>query len=169
MDEDQRKNLWVFLMMSMSNYESSCKETVFNEGPNGIASGLLQLHHESEDLYAKWDTDMNCDKGASMSARQSLKCGLTMLTRQVDQKKDFFSDQSHWQVLRYSKKPGTEAFQIRYAMSQIKECKADPVAMNLFGHWPIKERASTGVIVRKTPVLETPRVPASEIALLQPE
>lgn len=124
MNSEQRKNLWVFIMMSMSHYESSCNESVYNEGPNGIAAGLLQLHEESEDLYASWDPDFNCDKGASRSAHQSLKCGLTMITNQIHKEDSLFFDSSHWQVLRNVKKPGTQAYHIRYALSQIADCRA---------------------------------------------
>lgn len=165
MDENQRKNLWVFLMMSMSHFESSCKERVYNEGPNGIASGLLQLHNENEDLYAKWDPDMNCDKGVSKNAKQSLKCGLTMLSQQVKNKGSFFYDKSHWQVLRQARKPGSEAFQIRYAMSQIKECKADAVAMDYYGSWSIKNRAPAGG--SKSPIMIPPKNLSDEVAVLQ--
>lgn len=127
MNSEQRRNLWVFVMMSMSHFESSCKPTATNQGPNGIASGLLQLHHDNEDLYPKWDPDFNCERGASKSAKRSLQCALTMLNNQIYKEQTFFNDRSHWQVLRKSQKPGSQAYQIKYAISQIPDCKANPL------------------------------------------
>jgi len=127
MNAEQRKNVWVFVMMSMSHYESSCKEKASNQGPYGLASGLLQLHEDNEDIYAHWDPDLNCDKGASASAKKSLKCALTMIGNQTYKGVPFFNDNSHWQVLRKVDKPGSQAYQIRYAISQIPDCKANPL------------------------------------------
>jgi hypothetical protein len=131
MNGEQRKNLWVFVMMSMAHYESSCQHQVINQGPYGTAAGLLQLHEESEDLYVSWDPDLNCDKGAARNPRKSLQCGLTMIGNQFYKGASFFDDSSHWQVLRNVNKPGTQAFQIRYALSQIPDCKANPFFLDV--------------------------------------
>lgn len=131
MNGEQRKNLWVFVMMSMAHFESSCQNQVINQGPYGTASGLLQLHEESENLYVSWDPDLNCDKGASRSPRKSLQCGLTMIGNQFYKGAPFFDDSSHWQVLRNVNKPGTQAHQIRYALSQIPDCKASPFFLDV--------------------------------------
>lgn len=127
MNREQKKNFWVFVMMSMSHYESSCQDEVLNNGPHGVAVGLLQLHHESEDLYVGRDPDSSCDKGASRDAQQSIRCGLTMIDNQVDEGMPFFSNRSHWQVLRNVDRPGTHASLIRYALSQIPDCGANPM------------------------------------------
>ncbi len=126
MTGEQRKNLWVFVMMSMSHFESSCQQQVSNVGPYGTAAGLLQLHEESEHLYVNWDPDLNCDKGAARNAASNLKCALTMIGNQLFKGVPFFNDRSHWQVLRNVEKPGSQAYHIRYAISQIPDCKANP-------------------------------------------
>lgn len=131
MKAEARRNLWVFVMMSMSHFESSCRDQVLNQGPYGEAVGLLQLHSESEDVYVSWDPDQNCDKGSSRNARKSLNCGLTMISNRLNQGAPFFDDGSHWQVLRNVNKPGTQAFQIRYALSQIPDCKANPLYLHV--------------------------------------
>ncbi len=131
MNSEQRKNLWVFVMMSMSHYESSCKETALNQGPYGLAAGLLQLHQENEDLYSKWDPDLNCERGVSKSAKKSLKCALTMIGNQIYKGVAFFDDNSHWQVLRKSTIPGSQAYHIKYAISQIPDCKSNPFYFDL--------------------------------------
>lgn len=140
MNAEQRKNVWVFVMMSMSHYESSCKEKVSNQGPYGLASGLLQLHEDNEDIYAHWDPDLNCDKGASMSAKKSVKCALTMIGNQIYKGVPFFNENSHWQVLRKVDKPGSQAYQIRYAISQIPECKANPLYFDFALNPPIPSK-----------------------------
>jgi hypothetical protein len=131
MTTEQRKNLWVFVMMSMSHYESSCQDQASNQGPNGTAAGLLQLHDESENLYASWDPDLNCDVGAARNSRQTLKCGLTMLGNQLYKGSRFFDEGSHWQVLRQVQKPGSQAHQIRYALAQIPDCQANAFYLDI--------------------------------------
>lgn len=155
MSLDQRKNIWVFVMMSMSHYESSCNDGVINQGPNGLAAGLLQLHSESEDRYVEWDPDSNCEKGSSQNAKKSLKCGLTMIGNQIYKGAQFFDDRSHWQVLRNSKKPGTQGFQIRYALSQITECKANPLSIEV----DLKSKPT-----RKAENLKIKLIPQMEVA-----
>lgn len=140
MNGEQRKNLWVFLMMSMSHYESSCRAQVLNTGPYGVAAGLLQLHHDSEDLYVGSDPDLNCDKGAAADPAKSIKCGLTMIDNQIHKKSSFFDDKSHWQVLRYVDRPGSQASQIRYALSQIPDCKANALAYDMNVKKQIEEK-----------------------------
>lgn len=158
MNAEQRKNIWVFIVMSMSHYESSCKEKALNQGPYGLAVGLLQLHEQNEDLYAKWDPDFNCDKGASQSARKSIKCALTMIGHQIYRGVPFFNDNSHWQVLRKVDKPGTQAYHIRYAISQIADCKANP----LYFDFDFKVESK-----KKTEVHHSNRPPGMELALLK--
>lgn len=131
MTVEQRKNLWVFVMMAMAHYESSCKENVVNRGPFGVASGLLQLHDDNEDRYVSQDPDLSCGKGASKNARQSLQCGLTMLGNSVAKGSPVFDDASHWQVLRNVTKPGTQAYSIRYALAQIPDCKSNPLYLDV--------------------------------------
>lgn len=158
MNSEQRKNIWVFIVMSMSHYESSCKEKAINQGPYGLAAGLLQLHEQSEDLYAKWDPDFNCDKGASQSARKSIKCALTMISHQIYRGVPFFNENSHWQVLRKVNKPGSQAYHIRYAISQISGCNANP----LFFDFSFKVESK-----KKIEVHNSPRAPGFEVALLK--
>lgn len=158
MNEEQRKNIWVFIVMSMSHYESSCKEKAINKGPYGLASGLLQLHEQNEDLYAKWDPDFNCDKGASQSARKSIKCALTMISHQIYRGVPFFNDNSHWQVLRKVDKPGSQAYHIRYAISQIAGCKANPLFFDFTFNVESK---------KKIEVHHSQRSPGFEVALLK--
>lgn len=158
MGAEQRKNIWVFIVMSMSHYESSCKEKALNQGPYGLASGLLQLHEYNEDLYAKWDPDFNCDKGAAQSARKSIKCALTMIGHQIYRGVPFFNDNSHWQVLRKVDKPGSQAYHIRYAISQIASCKANP----LFYDFDFKFESK-----KKTEVHHSNRPSRMELALLK--
>jgi len=140
MNSEQRKNLWVFIMMSMSHYESSCKENATNQGPNGLAIGLLQLHEQNENIYTKWDPDLNCDKGASQSGKTSIRCALTMIGEQIYKGVPFFNDNSHWQVLRKVDKPGSQAYHIRYAISQILACQANPLFFDLDFKTEIKRK-----------------------------
>lgn len=151
MDSEQRKNFWVFVIMSMSHFESSCREQVLNTGPNGVAAGLLQLHHDSEDLYVKKDPELYCDKGAASDARKSIRCGLTMIDNQVERTSEFFDDKSHWQVLRYADRPGSQAYQIRYALSQIPDCKANPLYLEVDLKKPIPGKADVQFKEAKRP------------------
>jgi hypothetical protein len=50
-----------------------------------------------------------------------------MIGEQIYKGVPFFNDKSHWQVLRKVDKPGSQAYQIRYAISQISSCKANPL------------------------------------------
>lgn len=157
MNAEQRKNIWVFIVMSMSHYESSCKEKAMNQGPYGLAAGLLQLHEQNEDLYAKWDPDFNCDKGAAQNPRKSIKCALTMISHQIYRGLPFFNDNSHWQVLRKVDKPGSQAYHIRYAISQISGCKANPLFFDFTFNIESK---------KKIEVYHSKQTPGFEVALL---
>lgn len=158
MNLEQRKNLWVFIMMSMSHYESSCRESVTNQGPYGIATGLLQLHGGKEDIYAKWDPDFHCDKGISKNGRRSIQCALTMIGEQIYRGVPLFNENSHWQVLRKVDKPGSQAHQIRYAISQISDCKANPLYFDFDFKVEVK---------KKIEVHNTRQGPGYEIAKLE--
>ncbi len=158
MNGEQRKNLWVFVIMSMAHYESSCKHQVSNQGPYGTAAGILQLHEESEDRYVSWDPDLNCGKGAARNPKKSIQCGLTMIGNQFYKGASFFDDSSHWQVLRNVNKPGTQAYQIRYALSQIPDCKANPFFLE------VKLDARSN---RKMEVHNYNAIPSVDIAMLR--
>jgi hypothetical protein len=131
MDQEQRQNVWVFILMSMSHYESSCRPSVSNRGPYGRAKGLLQLHEGSENRYVHWDRDRLCQKGDSRDPKGSIQCTLSMLNGQVEKTKSVFFEYSYWDVLRNVNKPRTHASKIRLALQMLPECKVRSVASSL--------------------------------------
>jgi hypothetical protein len=130
MSRDERKNLWVFILMSMSHYESSCRPQVEAQGPHGIAKGLLQLHEGAENRYAHWDRDRICKKGDSQNPKESLQCTLSMLDGQVERFNSIFFEGSYWDVLRNVKRPSTHAAKIKTAIQMLPGCGSRAVASN---------------------------------------
>jgi hypothetical protein len=130
MDNEQRQNLWVFILMSMSHYESSCRPNVSTQGPYGRAKGLLQLHEGAENKYAHWDRDRLCQKGDSRNPKGSLQCTLSMLNGQVEKFDSIFFQGSYWDVLRNVNDPKTHASKIRLALQMIPDCRVRSVASN---------------------------------------
>ena len=128
MNTEDKKNLWVFILMSMSHYESSCRAQAEAQGPNGIAKGLLQLHQGAENKYAHWDRERICKKGDSKHPKESLQCTLSMLSGQVERFNSIFFEKSYWDVLRNVKDPTTHASKIRAAIQMIPGCAARSVA-----------------------------------------
>lgn len=125
---EEKKNLWVFVLMSMSHYESSCRPQVEAQGPNGIAKGLFQLHENAENKYSHWDLNGVCKKGGSKNPKDSVRCTLSMLNGQIEKYDALFFEKSYWDVLRNVKDPVTHASKIKNAISMIKGCEARTVA-----------------------------------------
>jgi hypothetical protein len=125
---EERKNLWVFILMSMSHYESSCRPQVEAQGPNGIAKGLFQLHDNFENKYSQWDLDGICKKGGARNPKDSLKCTLSMLNGQVEKYNSLFFKKSYWDVLRKVNEPDTHAFKIKNAIGMLKGCEVRTIA-----------------------------------------
>jgi hypothetical protein len=128
MNPEERKNLWVFILMSMSHYESSCRPQVEAQGPNGIAKGLLQLHEGAENKYAHWDRERICKRGDSKHPKESLQCTLSMLNGQVERFNSIFFNKSYWDVLRNVKDPSTHASKIKTAIQMLPGCGVRSVA-----------------------------------------
>lgn len=128
MNSEERKNLWVFILMSMSHYESSCRTQVEAQGPNGIAKGLLQLHEGAENKYAHWDRDRICRRGDSKHPKDSLQCTLSMLNGQVERFDSIFFNKSYWDVLRNVSNPTTHASKIKAAIQMLPGCSVRSVA-----------------------------------------
>lgn len=121
---EERKKLWVFVLMSMSHYESSCRPQVEAQGPNGIAKGLFQLHENSENKYVHWDLKGLCKKGGSNNPKESLKCTLSMLNGQLEKHDSLFFEKSYWDVLRNVNVSATHASKIKNAISMVHGCEA---------------------------------------------
>lgn len=128
MNKDEKKNLWVFILMSMSHYESSCRPQVEAQGPHGIAKGLLQLHEGAENKYVHWDRHRICQKGDSQDPKQSLQCTLSMLNGQVKRFDSIFFQGSYWDVLRNVKQPETHASKIKKAIQMLPGCEMRNIA-----------------------------------------
>lgn len=128
MSNEEKKNLWVFIVMSMSHYESSCRPNVEAQGPYGIAKGLFQLHAGSENQYFKWDQDRICRRGDSKKPIESIQCTLSMLSGQVERYNSLFYEGSYWDVLRKSSNPDTHAGKIKRAVKMIPGCEARSIA-----------------------------------------
>ena len=122
MNKDEKSNLWVFILMSMSHFESSCRPQVEAQGPNGIAKGLLQLHEGAEHRYVHWDHERICKQGDSKNPKESLQCTLSMLNGQVGKFNTIFFDKSYWDVLRNVQEPGTHASKIKSAIQMLPDC-----------------------------------------------
>lgn len=107
MNVEEKKNFWVWLVASMANYESSCKEKIKAKGVNGIAAGLLQLHLGKEYAYG-------CKRGInSLDARDNLECGMTILNRDIKRTgKIFPSKNNYWHVLRPQSGPGSRTLRM---------------------------------------------------------
>lgn len=122
MTKEEKKNVWVFVLMSMSHYESSCRPQVEAQGPNGIAKGLFQLHKGAENKYSHWDTNKVCRRGDAKDPKESLQCTLSMLNGQIDRFDSIFFNNSYWDVLRNSNKPATHASKIKSAIQMLSGC-----------------------------------------------
>ncbi|MEY4616007.1 MAG: hypothetical protein RJB66_967 [Pseudomonadota bacterium] len=122
MSKQDKKNLWVFLVMSMSHYESSCRSNAEAQGPNGIAKGLLQLHSGSENKYSHWDQNKICRRGDAHDPIESIQCTLSMLDGQIERHDALFFEGSYWDVLRKSRNPDTHASKIRKALKMLPGC-----------------------------------------------
>lgn len=130
MKKEDRKNLWVLVLMSMSHYESSCRPQVEAQGPNGTAKGLFQLHEGAENRYSHWDTNLLCRKGDAKNPRESIQCALSMLNGQVEKFDSIFFNKSYWDVLRNVDKPTTHAFKIKAAIKMFSGCESRILASN---------------------------------------
>jgi hypothetical protein len=128
MNRNEKKNVWVFILMSMSHYESSCRPTVEAQGPNGTAKGLLQLHEGAENKYSHWDREGICKKGDSKKPKDSLQCTLAMLNGQLERFDSLFFEKSYWDVLRNVKDPSTHAAKIKLAIRKLPGCSYRSVA-----------------------------------------
>lgn len=99
LDLRSKSLIWTLLLMSMAQFESTCDGSATNQGPNGIARGLFQLHQGQETVYD--GDDDSCVKNASYDDRKSIKCALGMLNGQlVRSGNQIFYSRSYWDVLR---------------------------------------------------------------------
>lgn len=140
MQLEDRKNLWVFILMSMSHYESSCRPQVEAQGPNGVAKGLFQLHENAENKYAQWDLSRICKKGGASNPKASLQCTLSMLNGQIEKYNSLFFQKSYWDVLRNVNDPETHAFKIKNAIGMLKGCEVRTLASSKESLNPIQNR-----------------------------
>lgn len=95
----EKTYVWVKVFASMSFLESSCEPTAGLrtevQGPNGSLAGLLQLHKDREGRYAG-----GCRNQDSLNPLKTLRCGISMLDRQIEKTSSLFSKASYWGVLR---------------------------------------------------------------------
>lgn len=110
MSDNEKKNFWVWLVAAMANFESSCNERVQARGVNGTAAGLLQLHKGQEHVYG-------CRRGTnSLSARENLACGLTILNNDLRRTGRIFpSGGNYWEVLRPHTAAGARTLRVAKA------------------------------------------------------
>lgn len=102
----QVKMMYVVLLQGMSLHESSCTNGLKNhDAPNGVANGILQLHRGKENTYLD---SKQCPVGASSDTKKSVRCGLGMIARQVENDNKLFSQASYWHVLRPLNGAGTK-------------------------------------------------------------
>lgn len=128
MSTQERKSLLVFIVMSMSHYESSCRPKIEAQGPYGTARGLLQLHAGSENRYFHWDLDRICRRGDSKKPIESIQCTLSMLNGQVERYNSIFYEGSYWDVLRNANERDTHANKIKKAIRMVPGCEMRSVA-----------------------------------------
>lgn len=96
MKTEDKKSLYVLVMVGKAFFESSCDPKKKTQGPNGIAKGLVQLHAGHEDEYNPRD----CRIGDANNPKRSLICGLSLVHKQVIRNgQNLFSDASHFEVL----------------------------------------------------------------------
>ena len=95
---DNKAIIITLLLTTMAHFESSCRPGATNNGPNGIAKGLFQLHLGSEAYYD--GSDDACVKNASLNPNLSIRCTLGMLNRQFEKTDKLFYEKSYWDVLR---------------------------------------------------------------------
>lgn len=122
----EQVTVYTVLINAMTYYESGCNSQVKpHRGPNGILSGILQLHLGRENDYHP-----SCNVNDSKNPKRSIKCALEMLNNQVDRTSKIFSDNSYWEVLRPYIRAGTKTkinqnYQnIRKAIRAIPICRS---------------------------------------------
>ncbi len=110
MSVEAKKNFWVWLIASMANNESSCRERITARGVNGTAAGLLQLHKGQEHRYG-------CKAGMnSLRALENLECGLTILDNDIDRTERVFPRaNNYWEVLRLQTRAGQRTLRLAKA------------------------------------------------------
>lgn len=95
LNDNGKELVWVMILNAMVHLESSCDKTETAKGPNGSLVGLLQLHRNKEEVYAK-----GCQRGDGQNTSRTFACGLSMLNRQLENDEALFSRKSYWDVLR---------------------------------------------------------------------
>lgn len=91
----EKSYVWVKVFAAMAFRESTCQPTARGRGPNGRAQGLLQLHYRHEDIAAS-----GCQKFDSLSPLKSLRCGISIVEKQIQKSGRLFSKGTHFGVLR---------------------------------------------------------------------
>jgi hypothetical protein len=115
-----RAFVWTVILTAMAHFESSCDGEETAVGPNGNLRGLFQLHEGSE---ARYDGDDNeCIRNASYSEENSIKCALSIIDLQLQNRGTLFTNRSHWEVLRPNG-PSQRADDIQRAMRNSSLCK----------------------------------------------
>lgn len=117
MNDEDKKGLWILIISAMTHYESTCFSTKTNQGPNGTAAGLLQLHRGSEANYSS-----GCRNGDADNAERSIICGMSMLNLQIENRGILFSSKSYWDVLR-PRGESRAAARIQSVIGQYPACK----------------------------------------------
>lgn len=117
MNDEDKKGLWILIISAMTHYESTCFSTKTNQGPNGTAAGLLQLHRGHEASYSS-----GCRNGDADNAERSIICGMSMLNLQIENRGALFSSKSYWDVLR-PRGESRAAARIQSVIGQYPACK----------------------------------------------
>lgn len=108
MKDAEKERFWVWLVAAVANNESSCNEKVKAKGVRGAtAAGLMQMHLGKEYLYG-------CKRGInSLSARDNLECGLTVLNNDIKRTgKVFAPKNNYFDTLRPQRGPGKKTMKL---------------------------------------------------------
>lgn len=108
MNDSEKERFWVWLVAAVVNNESSCNEKVKVKGVAGAtAAGLMQMHLKKEYLYG-------CKRGInSLSARDNLECGLTVLNNDIKRTGKVFSPKNNYfDTLRPQRGPGKKTMKL---------------------------------------------------------
>lgn len=99
--DHQKRDFLAYTLAAMSHGESSCNPYIREQqGPNGILSGLFQLHKHRTQNYAY------CPRIETRNPSQSVMCVTEMFRYYADRGMHLFDPRSYWDVLRTQSGPG---------------------------------------------------------------
>lgn len=107
MRNDEKVELYTVILGGMAFYESTCREYVKAQGPNGTLFGFFQLHKGKEPDY---DEGRVCRPGDSNPKNgRMMQCTLSTLNRYVEISNKLFPNrgngETYWETLQNNAKP----------------------------------------------------------------